>query len=411
TQKTSYYKHMARYPPSVIAGAEAEMKSVSVKEGDPVTLHVPQLQGDELIVWRFGDEGKLIAKADIEAKSSPLYDTDGRFRDRLQLNDQTGSLTITNTRTTDSGLYTAKISSNKQTSYKKFTVTVSGESFRSSVDKAPQNEITGDPVILNPDNEIQTGDEIKWLFGAENTLIVKIKGETREMPTYVGPDGIFRDRLELKKETGSLTITNTTTEHTGLYTLKIRRGRKTLYKRFSRKIKVMKGESVTLKPATETQTSDGIQWLFRDKYMGNYMIAEIKEETREIFTTCDDHGGTFKDRLKLDNETGSLTITNITNAHAGLYTLIIRRELKSCAKILTYDEVADGSFRDRLELDKTTGSLTIRNTRTEHSGLYKLEITSSSGVSDQTFFVTVKGDAPEGLPLLHSLLAVGLIII
>ncbi len=116
-------------PPSVIAGAEAEMKTVSVMEGDPVTLHVPQLQGNELIVWRFGDEGKLIAKHDIETKSSSLY-YDERFRDRLQLNDQTGSLIITNTRTTDSGLYTVKISSNKQTSYKRFTVTVSGEELK-----------------------------------------------------------------------------------------------------------------------------------------------------------------------------------------------------------------------------------------------------------------------------------------
>uniref|UniRef100_A0A8C1N510 Ig-like domain-containing protein n=1 Tax=Cyprinus carpio TaxID=7962 RepID=A0A8C1N510_CYPCA len=120
--------------PSVIAGAEAEMKIVSVMEGDPVTLHVPQIQGDELIVWRFGDKEKLIAKHDLEAKSSPLYDEEERFRDRLKLNDQTGSLTITNTRTTDSGVYKVKISSNKQTLYKRFTVTVSegGRSCHSS---------------------------------------------------------------------------------------------------------------------------------------------------------------------------------------------------------------------------------------------------------------------------------------
>ncbi|ROL44426.1 hypothetical protein DPX16_8848 [Anabarilius grahami] len=105
-----------------------EMKSVM--EGDSLTLHtdVTEPHGDELIVWRFGDDGKLIAKHDIEAKSSPLYDdTDERFRDRLQLNN-TGSLTITNTRTTDSGLYTVKISSSsssKQTLYKRFNVTAS----------------------------------------------------------------------------------------------------------------------------------------------------------------------------------------------------------------------------------------------------------------------------------------------
>ncbi len=96
--------------------------------GDRVTLQtgVTQISGDELIVWRFGDEGKVIAKADIEAKSSPLYDTDERFRDRLEL-DQTGSLIITDTRSTDSGFYAVKISSRTQTVYKRFSVSVSGE--------------------------------------------------------------------------------------------------------------------------------------------------------------------------------------------------------------------------------------------------------------------------------------------
>ncbi len=95
--------------------------------GDRVTLQtgVTQISGDELILWRFGDEGKVIAKADKEAKSSPLY-YDERFRDRLELElDQTGSLIITNTRSTDSGFYTVKISSRTQTVHKRFSVSVS----------------------------------------------------------------------------------------------------------------------------------------------------------------------------------------------------------------------------------------------------------------------------------------------
>ncbi|XP_043078672.1 uncharacterized protein LOC122327397 isoform X2 [Puntigrus tetrazona] len=108
--------------PSVIDAGEAERQLMSVKEGVSVTLNIPQLQGNELIVWRSGDEGKLVAKLDKETKSSPLY-YDERFRDRLEL-EKTGSLIITNTRTTDSGLYRVKISSNKQTLYKRFTVTV-----------------------------------------------------------------------------------------------------------------------------------------------------------------------------------------------------------------------------------------------------------------------------------------------
>nr|XP_002666222.2 uncharacterized protein wu:fi37e09 [Danio rerio] len=103
-----------------------EMKNVSVTKGKPVILQtdITKLQGDELIVWRFGDEGKLLAKEDKEAKSSPYYNTDERFRDRLQLNDQTGSLIISHTKDTDAGLYTVKINSNKQMTYKIITVAV-----------------------------------------------------------------------------------------------------------------------------------------------------------------------------------------------------------------------------------------------------------------------------------------------
>ncbi|XP_058616663.1 uncharacterized protein LOC131530417 isoform X2 [Onychostoma macrolepis] len=100
-----------------------EMKSVSVMEGDSFTLHtdVTEAQKYLLIQWMFGST--RIAEVNRLTQTNSTYDgLDGRFRDRLNL-DQTGSLTITNTRITDSGLYQLAIV-NKETSYTNFNVTV-----------------------------------------------------------------------------------------------------------------------------------------------------------------------------------------------------------------------------------------------------------------------------------------------
>ncbi|KAL0161068.1 hypothetical protein M9458_044793, partial [Cirrhinus mrigala] len=66
-----------------------------------------------------------IAAINRLAQTNSTYDgPDGRFRNRLKL-DQTGSLTITNSRTTDSGLYQLSIVS-RETRYVNFKVAVYG---------------------------------------------------------------------------------------------------------------------------------------------------------------------------------------------------------------------------------------------------------------------------------------------
>ncbi|XDV23617.1 hypothetical protein PO909_028122, partial [Leuciscus waleckii] len=61
--------------------------------------------------------------------------------------------------------------------------------------------------------------------------------------------------------------------------------------------------------------------------------------------------------------------------------------------ITVYDDVADGRFRDRLKLDVQTGYLTITNITTEQAGIYKLKIaraeSSLSSPSSKTFNVSV----------------------
>ncbi|XDV24066.1 hypothetical protein PO909_028345 [Leuciscus waleckii] len=49
-------------------------------------------------------------------------------------------------------------------------------------------------------------------------------------------------------------------------------------------------------------------------------------------------------------------------------------------------------FRGRLKLDHQTGSLTIMNIRTEDSGLYKLKIISDSSISEKIFIFSVHDD-------------------
>ncbi|XP_039538711.1 SLAM family member 9-like [Pimephales promelas] len=95
---------------SVCSPGVFAVKSVSVTEGDSVSLNsdLTEMMDEDLILWRFGDENTLIAKIVVLEDSMTVYDDvpDGRFRDRLKLDDQTGSLTITNTTTEHTGVYT-----------------------------------------------------------------------------------------------------------------------------------------------------------------------------------------------------------------------------------------------------------------------------------------------------------------
>uniref|UniRef100_A0A673KIW1 Immunoglobulin domain-containing protein n=1 Tax=Sinocyclocheilus rhinocerous TaxID=307959 RepID=A0A673KIW1_9TELE len=85
-------------------------------------------------------------------------------------------------------------------------------------------------------------------------------------------------------------------------------------------VSVMEGDSVSLESGvTEIHDDDLITWMFG---LSETLIAQINKKSKLFSTSHGDVAG-FRDRLKLDHQTGSLTITNIRTEHAGVYEILI----------------------------------------------------------------------------------------
>uniref|UniRef100_A0A8C1P956 Immunoglobulin domain-containing protein n=1 Tax=Cyprinus carpio TaxID=7962 RepID=A0A8C1P956_CYPCA len=203
----------------------ADNVSVSVMEGDSVTLHTDvKTSQQEKIKWYFNDV-RIAQISDYLSKTcTDVQCNEGteRFRDRLVLDHQTGSLTITNINTTDSGLYHLKIISSNSISEKIFSIIVhdvpGAELNKMQAKSVKEGEsVTLDPAVMkNPD------DLMTWYFN--DTFIAKINGDPSKIcrdDQCEDADERFRDRLKLDHQTGSLTIMNPRTTDSGLYHLEI----------------------------------------------------------------------------------------------------------------------------------------------------------------------------------------------
>ncbi|KAF4097451.1 hypothetical protein G5714_021459 [Onychostoma macrolepis] len=122
-------------------------------EGESVTLNTDdtEIQRHDEIEWRFGVN--RIARLLMNISK---YDNYGRFRDRLKL-DQNGSLTIANTRTTDSGLYQLSTLSENRESIKRFSVNVDAPPPAPAV--TPQNPSSSERDAGN-DTDVQINSTI-----------------------------------------------------------------------------------------------------------------------------------------------------------------------------------------------------------------------------------------------------------
>ncbi|XP_073699505.1 uncharacterized protein [Garra rufa] len=195
------------------SGVSTDRVSVPVMEGYSVTLHTEvETKHQEAIQWYFS--GIRIAQISGDLICTDVQCNEGteRFRDRLKVDNQTGSLTITNTTDTDSGEYKLKIISSRD-SEKIFSVSVNAVP-AAELYEMEEESVTLDAGVIKHPNDVMT-----WYFN--DTVIAEITGDQSKICTDDQCKERFRDRLMLDHQTGALIITSIRTTDSGEYQLKI----------------------------------------------------------------------------------------------------------------------------------------------------------------------------------------------
>uniref|UniRef100_A0A8C2DFA8 Ig-like domain-containing protein n=2 Tax=Cyprinus carpio TaxID=7962 RepID=A0A8C2DFA8_CYPCA len=185
-------------------------------ERDSVTLHTGvKTNQQEEVAWYFNDT-RIARITGDQSKICTDDECKERFRNRLKLDHKTGSLTIRDIRTTDSGKYRLVIISSG--SEKIFRVAVNDVP-AARRDEKTKSVVEGQSVTLDPGVTKNPNDVMTWHFN--ETLIAEITGDQSKICSDVQSKERFRDRLKLDHQTGSLTIMNTRTTDSGLYKLQI----------------------------------------------------------------------------------------------------------------------------------------------------------------------------------------------
>uniref|UniRef100_A0A673M9G9 Ig-like domain-containing protein n=1 Tax=Sinocyclocheilus rhinocerous TaxID=307959 RepID=A0A673M9G9_9TELE len=176
----------------------------------------------------------------------------------------------------------------------------------------------GDSVTLHTGVRMKQKEKIRWYFN--HTAIARILGDRGKICTDVQCNNgteRFKGRLKLDRKTGSLTIRDIRTTDSGLYDLLINR-----FITIQNTLKVKEGESVTLDTRVTKNPNNSITWYFNDILIAKKITGDQSKICTDV--ECEDGAERFRGRLKLDHQTGSLTIMNTRTTDSGDYKLQIR---------------------------------------------------------------------------------------
>ncbi|XP_067219037.1 uncharacterized protein [Chanodichthys erythropterus] len=317
------------------------VKSESVTEGESVSLNssFTQIHRDEEIEWKF----RNILIASVMNNKSKFYDesAEGRFRDRLKLDHQTGSLTIINSRTTDSGLYTVSrdttINTINLTVYAHLPVPVisSNSSLNSSsssscslvcsavnVSHVTLSWFKGNSVFssIRVSDLSSRSDLLLHLECVDDSYSCVLNNPIRNQTQHLNNTQLCHTcaavhccgfteaviRLALSALVGVATVAVL------VYDI---RSRSVFVADAVKSESVTEGESVSLNSSfTQIHRDEEIEWKFAE-----FLIARVKNKESVFYSRSAE--GRFRDRLKLDHQTGSLTIINSRTTDSGLYTV------------------------------------------------------------------------------------------
>ncbi|KAI5620141.1 hypothetical protein C0J50_20307, partial [Silurus asotus] len=377
-----------------------------------------------------------------------------RFKDRLQLDRSSGALTIRNISRNHSGVYLLQV----------ITEDLSSRTFRVSVyagdEMVTLQEVEGTTITLHTGiTGIQTDAHIVWFYGPEKAEKKILNSQMFKGENVTEISKRFKERLQLDRSSGALTIRNISRNHSGGYLLHVitedlssRTFRVRVYAGDEMvTLQEVEGTTITLHTGiTGIQSDARIDWFYGpEKGKKKILISQMFKG--ETVTEISER---FKESLQLDRTSGALTIRNISRNHSGVYLLQVITEdlssrtfrvsvyagdgmvtlqevegttitlhtgitgIQSDAQILwsygpeeaekkilnsqmfkgeTVTEISE-RFKERLQLDRNSGALTIRNISRNHSGVYLLQVITED-LSSRTFRVSVY--APVSTPVIN----------
>uniref|UniRef100_A0A673JXJ6 Ig-like domain-containing protein n=1 Tax=Sinocyclocheilus rhinocerous TaxID=307959 RepID=A0A673JXJ6_9TELE len=372
-----------------------------VMEGDSVTLHtdLTDLQKYERILWTFGPDRTRIAQINNVVNKISLYNDvlDGKFRDRLQLDDRTGSLTVTNTTTEDSGLYELQIIGGIEVPPKKFSIIVSARLpvpviSRNSSQCSSSSSSSYCSLVCSVVNVGHV--TLSWYKG--NSLLSSISVSDLSISLSLPLEVEYQD-----KNSYSCVLNNpisNQTQHLDISQLcqPCSVDASSLIPEDGLPLSHMVLICVSVVVTVLVLAAVGmlsIYWKYRNT---NQMGQTPKQEYTEM-----NNGDSLAetDELKTVSVRVGETVTLNTGVTAIKSFDVLQwrfGELNTDSTnpfivFARLNEQSNFDGTDRLKLDKQTGSLTITNTTTQHAGVYEVKITGAKRTT-KTFSVSVYGE-------------------